>query len=167
MKIIRDNRIYIQAKDIALLADSHMDVPQEIVEDYNHTSSSRMNNLERYLCFEGETAIRFFSNQDWIINYDDIKNITLDDCLSLLYKSLDEKNKVLVGLSGLYEIKSKKTEAIINDRIKFLEYKNEQLKDIAKCIINEEPLPLPRELNPKQTVLQKISGFIKKIENKK
>ena len=168
MKIIRGNRVYIQAKDIAILANSGLEVPQEIIsskfKDNDHTSLSRMNNLERYLCFESEAATIFFGRQDWIVNYDDIKNITLDECLSLLHKCLDDKKEVL---SELNEIISEKTEAIIFDRINFLEHKSKQLKDVAICIINEGELPLPTELKPKKTVKEKLSGFMKKKDHKK
>lgn len=167
MKIIRDKKVYIQAKDIAVLANSGLDVPQEVVysifKDYNHTSSNRMNNLERYLCFEGEAAAFFFDKQDWIINYDEVKNISLDECLLLLHKCLDEKQSVIRRLS---EVRSEKSEEIIFDRINFLEHKGKQLKEIAAYIIKDEELPLPPELQPKKTVTEKLSDFMKKKGSK-
>ena len=168
MKIIRGNKIYVQAEDIAVLADSDVYVPKKVVEaifrDYDYKNGARTKSLDRYICFEGPDAIKFFTDQDWIINYDSIQSVGVDAISELSKTNLQRKGDCM---DALQNVRNENTAKNIEDRLKFLEHQEKQLNKVVMAKVHGEELPLPEELLPAQTLGEKIKGFIKKRGTKK
>ena len=79
MKIICDNGIYVQKIDIAFVTNN--------TENIDHLKLININDENIY-------EFEFFSNLDFIVNYDDIKNIDEDDVIKLIQKANLEKIKM-------------------------------------------------------------------------
>ena len=88
MKIICDNGIYVQKKDIAFVINN--------TENGDHLKLININdeNIYEFELFSSPKDIEFFSNLDFIVNYDDIKNIDEDDVIKLIQKANLEKIKM-------------------------------------------------------------------------
>ena len=88
MKIICDNGIYVQKIDIAFVVNN--------TENVDHLKLININdeNIYEFELFSSLKDIEFFSNLDFIVNYDDIKNIDEDDVIKLIQKANLEKIKM-------------------------------------------------------------------------
>ena len=88
MKIICDNGIYVQKIDIAFVTNN--------TENIDHLKLININdeNIYEFELFSSPKDIDFFSNLDFIVNYDDIKNIDEDDVIKLIQKANLEKIKM-------------------------------------------------------------------------
>ena len=88
MKIICDNGIYVQKIDIAFVTNN--------TENIDHLKLININdeNIYEFELFSSPKDIEFFSNLDFIVNYDDIKNIDEDDVIKLIQKANLEKIKM-------------------------------------------------------------------------
>ena len=81
LKIICDNGIYVQKNDIAFVVNN--------TENVDHLKHININdeNIYEFELFSSPKDIEFFSNLDFIVNYDDIKNIDEDDVIKLIQKA--------------------------------------------------------------------------------
>lgn len=173
MKVLKDNKIYVQAKDIAILAESNLDVPQpivyEIFKDYNYEGGSRTQNLERYICFNSSEAIAFFTALDWIIDYDKVINLSPSECVELLKNNLNKKNELLLALEN---VRNETTIKKLQDRSIIIDYEEEQLNKIIYSKVNGFDLPYPKETpdisaEEPSKIKRLFNGLMKKIGYKK
>lgn len=78
MKIIRNKEIYIQKTDIFLLSTSNTVIPKQVtINLLNKENLSEINNDNKYdfIKFTEPEIIEFFSKLDWILNYDEVKDL--------------------------------------------------------------------------------------------
>ena len=88
LKIICDNGIYVQKNDIAFVVNNTKNV------DHLKLININDENIYEFELFSSPKDIEFFSNLDFIVNYDDIKNIDEDDVIKLIQKANLEKIKM-------------------------------------------------------------------------
>ena len=88
MKIICDNGIYVQKNYIAFVINNTENI------DYLKLININDENIYEFEFFSNPKDIEFFSNLDFIVNYDDIKNIDEDDVIKLIQKANLEKIKM-------------------------------------------------------------------------
>lgn len=168
MKIIRDSKIYVQAKDIAVLIDAKIDIPNHVVKelfkDYEYEPGSRTKNLDRFLCFDSIDAISFFRSQDWIIDLDKVNPLDTSDCIELLRLNLERKRELLTAIENVI---SEETRNKLIDRSILIDRTEEQLKEIVCLKVADEPLPQPQDIQEPSKLGKFVNGFMKKIGYKK
>lgn len=84
MKIITDNAVYVQKNDIVCLSHSDLSIPSSIFMKVFGNDIVIIDDSNRYdfVEFNDQNDIEFFKGIDWIIDYDEIKDLTEEDLLA-------------------------------------------------------------------------------------
>lgn len=131
MKIITDNAIYVQRKDIGELLRSDMPMPGLISLLGNSSFSVFINNLkgEEFIRFVEDDECQYFMNQDWILDLNEVKNLSFDELIKLGQKTSNERNDIATKFNLLPE--NEKNELYDETMLtcKLLDYKVESIRD--------------------------------------
>jgi hypothetical protein len=92
-------KIYVQLKDILYLRENDVDMPDSIIRKVfpDDQSIINKNNILSYMGFNDEMEIEFFNRQDFIIDLNEYKNLSL--------KAIEEKGNQLIELINKIAIK--------------------------------------------------------------
>ena len=80
MKINYSNKIYIQVIDLMWLNTLNIDMPGIVRKSIFNISYKLINNSisnTDFICFEDNEIIKYFNNLDWIIDYDEVQDLSL------------------------------------------------------------------------------------------
>lgn len=90
MKIlVRENgklKAYVQVRDILYLKSLNIAIPSFVLDKINKEDIENKSTID-FIKFDDQLAINYFYNQEYIINYDDYKDLTLEQ--------IEEKEKEL------------------------------------------------------------------------
>lgn len=169
MKIIRENKVYVQRNDIKDLANilSALSIPcsnnvfNQIYGDFFICTEKFK---YEFLCFEGKEIVDFFNSMDYIIDYDEFNNKTMDELLSY-GKNLQAE---IIKISDDYDKGNKKLSKKELEKLdgtclsKYLQM--EQIKSMMFYKNGKLKLDLPKEI--KNTETNKMLKKFKNIFNK-
>ena len=114
MKILKDNKIYVQKNDMAYLNSSELDIPASIYMKVYGKGITIIDNSNRYefIEFTDPKEIEFFQGLDWIVDYDEVKDLTEEELTKIRnevskYKlEGDLRREVSLNIKRLTEIGS-------------------------------------------------------------
>ena len=77
MKIFKDNSVYVQKNDMVYLNQTDIPIPASIFMKVFGNGITIIDERNRYefVKFEAPEEVEFFQNQDWIVDYNEIKNL--------------------------------------------------------------------------------------------
>lgn len=156
MKIIRENAVYVQSRDIDYLMQSRILVPQFIC-------TKPIGNLRRndFVKFVDPEKIAYFNSLDWIIDFDKYSSLTEKEIILLGQEVVDEKNQISKEFYGLDdEVRSESVDMLIRESL--LNFKMYALRDLLWQKKGYISFQFPEELgyeNPEGNL-----GFIKKLK---
>lgn len=152
MKIITDEEVYIQIKDLESLIRQNVILPKHVLYCFNRAKNRAFND---FLKFEDPMEIEFFRSIDWICDYNVLKDYSLDKLLELEQETL--KDGVMKNANDDEE--TKQIIDLINSKTiqKYL-----SITDIYKIKIGISDIKLPTEYSK-----NKVSKLIKTMFNKK
>jgi len=80
MKVFKDDSVYIQINDLVKLLTLSEEVPNTILEKINIDEETIINDNNRFkfIKFDNPDEVTFFRKQDWIIDYDNYKDLPDD-----------------------------------------------------------------------------------------
>lgn len=84
MKIIRDNVCYIEKEDIKFIRFLPERVSKLIDWDYSYSSEFEL------LCFKDSYSIQYFLNEDFILNYEEVKDLSIEELNRKKYELEDK-----------------------------------------------------------------------------
>jgi len=130
MKIINEDVVYVQKKDIAFLTHKNIEIPESLFNKI-FCDGLVVGNTDGYKFykFQDKEIVEFFKQLDWIIDYNDVKNINEEEFLQWEQKLIEEKN----------ELENNHNECLFDDDIKIydmilqhgkLQHKIYSLRDI-------------------------------------
>ena len=78
MKIITNDSAYVQKNDIAYLNSSDLPIPASIFMKVFGNGVTIINDSNRYdfVKFDEESEIEYFKGLDWMINYNEVKDLS-------------------------------------------------------------------------------------------
>lgn len=131
MKIITKNAVYVQKKDIAYLRHTKLPIfwPLSLKIFGNELSLLEEKEEYEFIKFSKQKEIGFFKNLDWIIDYNDIKELTESQLMDLFYKNEIDRKKVEQKLNAMSSLEREKNKNLIM-LLAFLNFKMCSLKDI-------------------------------------
>lgn len=157
--MFKDEKVYVQNEDLISILSSGRKIPASVIEKiYGHAGIIIITeeNMEDFVEFDRHEQVEFFRTLEWIVNYDEVKNLTIEE---LGRKIKDIKDKILEisnkynGISEKYENYDEK------DAIKYelLENLLHSLSKIQYFKIHNLELALPNENH----IVRKLKNKIK------
>lgn len=133
-------KVYVQMNDITMLSQAVDSVPASILGKIYSGSivvcdSNRMNFIE----FSSPEEIRFFENQDWIVDYKKLRNLSEKELIAMWQSILDE----IYALGTNYVSMSEEERVEAENRFSLLYYKSEYISEIIFLKRGMTQMPFP------------------------
>lgn len=147
MKIITEEAVYVQKKDIAFLTHKGIEIPESIFNRIFFNGVIIVGNTDNYKFYEFQEkeVIEFFKKLDWILDYNDVKNLTKNEFIQLEQKLTEEKQELENNYSEIFLDDYRKTYDMILQHEK-LQHKMYSLRDIS--LFNQGQLEMDLPLIP-------------------
>ena len=131
MKIITKDAVYVQKHDIAFLTHTDLEFPASIFNKVFGNGTVIINDSNRweFIKFEKEEDIKFFKEQDWIIDYNDVKDLSDEQFAEMGCAVVEKKNDIAKIYNGMSE-KERKENMDMVYRCERLDHKMYSLRDI-------------------------------------
>ncbi len=165
MKIIRNNEVSVQKRDLDVLTASKNQMPLFILlERYNHLSNNE--NPFDWISYHETEAIEYFSHIDWILDYDYVKTLKEKDIVGLFKKVMKRKKTIKKQCPYIEE-----NEENIKNELKdlweeytLLEYQENALLSILLWKQGKFDMPLPEDVKAeeKTTIRLKLERLFSK-----
>ncbi len=145
MKILGDSFVYVQREDLKKLCDSGLSVPNFV----SNKMEEDTDDLE-FIKFEEFNEIEYFSSLVWLINYNDIKDYTIEEITALKNRVISLNDSLLSEIERyssdeeekkLYLKKHKLLENKIVSYERYISYLNNEIniQIPEECLKQEEP----------------------------
>lgn len=158
MKVFKNGKVYVQNEDLILILRSGELVPTSVLEKFygNGPVIIVQDNMEDYVEFEETDQVEFFKRLDWIVDYDEVKNLSTEELEKLYDATKDE----MVKIRNKYSDLSQNDDCYEKDSIRFelLGNKLYSLSKIQYFKARKLELALPNETG--------ICRLIRKFKNK-
>lgn len=105
MKIITNDAAYVQKNDIAYLNQTDLDIPASIYLKACEIGTFIVDDSNRYefIRFNKSDEIQFFKNQDWILDYNQVKDMTEDELIEYCERIITQYNELAETFNALSE----------------------------------------------------------------
>lgn len=167
MKILKDNKIYVQKNDMAYLNSSGLSIPASIFLKVFGHGINIIDNSNRYefIEFTDPKEIEFFQGQDWIVDYDAVKDLTEEEILQLGQAVAAEKKRRADEFNAkLKKYRQENYESVIAG-LDLLDFKMYSLRDIIMFKKGELDFPLPVGVErPSQSIID-VEGEVVKEDS--
>lgn len=163
MKIFNNNVIYVQKNDLAYLTSFDVDIPASIFLKVFGEGAVIIDDHNRYdfVEFDSESEIEFFKSQDWIINYNELKDLKPEEIMAYSNDVAFDHDKYVVKYNSMSK-EDKKQNSSLATKCDILKYKCYSLRDLYLFKIGKLDFPLPEGIEkPKQ------KSIFAKLFNKK
>lgn len=172
MKIIKEGSAYIQLNDIHTIMDSDCIVPISFVEAVYNNGELIVtdDNRHDFVTFTGEENIRFVNSLNFLLDYNEVSNLTSkDDYKAFGNRIEDEKKRIeeKISSSDQRDIDAIK-KMLLNCHL--LEEKMLSLRNVLWYAQGKLPMTLPDGVEPlsyKRTAGDNIKRFIMDFTSKK
>lgn len=158
MKVFKNGKVYVQNEDLILILRSGELMPTSVLEKFygNGPVIIVQDNMEDYVEFEETDQVEFFKRLDWIVDYDEVKNLSTEE----LEKLYDDTKDEMVKIKNKYSDLSQNDDCYEKDSIRFelLGNKLYSLSKIQYFKARKLELALPNETG--------ICRLIRKFKNK-
>lgn len=163
MKIIRDNKIYVQRSDISMMSvNDNLKDNETVKKILSMGFSYDDKNKYDFVPFTEEDVIELLSSLDYIIDYDETKDMSDEDLDGLAKETADERNNVTVRYARLDEEEMRREFKRARNEISLLEYKIISLRDLSWFRSGHLKITLPEGVEyPKKrrrTLLQRFTN---------
>ena len=170
MKILKDNKMYVQKNDMAYLNSSGLNIPASIFMKVFGRGITIIDNSNRYefIEFSKPEDIEFFKGIDWIVDYDEVKGLTEEQLIELGQSVSDEKKQKIDQYNKMPEEKKKEAyERTIMD-LELMDYKMHTISDIIMLKRGHLSFRFPKGVEPiPATTSESLEEFVEVKENPK
>lgn len=164
MKILTKNAIYIQKNDLAYLVTTIPNVPDNIIKKAIKQGEMIIDNTHRYefIKFTKKNEIEYLNKQDWILDYNSIKNLTEKEMITLGQNIAKERNILAKKFNAMPEQKRMQS-LYMETQCSQLEFKMNSLRDYILYKQEKIKMTLPRTEEQKD---KSIKVLVKSIFQK-
>ena len=160
MKIIYENCVYVQKNDIGFLNQTDMPIPGSIymkVFENNEVTIIDNSNRFEFIKFTKPNEIEYFKNINWMIDYNDVFNLTEDEIIELGNKIAKERNDIAKKYNAMSQEDRKKNYSLIRE-CELLDFKMYSLRDI---MLHKQgklsfTIPTPKKKRAKKKGIKKL-----------
>lgn len=162
MKIITEDAVYVQMKDLAFLHNTDEDIPATIYEKafmQNQVTVINSSNKEQFLKFEKPHEIKFFKRMDWILDYDEVKALTETELIILCQNICNEMHFTAGSCTRMSQT-NQTSYPDLENRCVLLEYKLSCVSEFINYKQGELSIPFPKGIKQ-----HKENGFKRLIKS--
>ena len=165
MKIITNDSAYVQKNDISYLNLSDLPIPASIFMKVFGNGVTIINDSNRYdFKFDEESEIEYFKDLDWMIDYNEVKDLSEDEIIKLAESIGEEQDKIATTFNSMAE-EERKNHADMVTKCDLLEFKFYSLRDVLWFKQGHIPMELPEGVDYPEGYAQEKS--IKKLLKRK
>lgn len=170
MKIITKNAVYVQKNDLAYLNRTNLSIQASIFMKIYGNDILIIDDSNRFEFekFEDDSEISFFSELDWIIDYNSVKDLSYDEFVEMGQSIAQSRNQIAQQFNSMSEDERKKNFGMVT-QCELLDFKIHSLRDILWFKQGYLKMTLPEDFDyPEGFVSKKsIKKLIKSFFNKK
>ena len=154
MKIITNDSAYVQKNDIAYLNSFDLPIPFSIFMKVFGNGVTIINDSNRYdfVKFDEKSEIEYFKDLDWMIDYNEVKDLSEDEIIKLAESIGEEQDKIATTFNSMAE-EERKNHADMVTKCDLLEFKFYSLRDILWLKQGHISIKLPE--NDKEKILKR------------
>lgn len=167
MKIIRDDKVYIQKCDIGYLDMSDVEIPAPVYYKIYESGSRIIGDFNR-LDFEeysSKELVEFFRKLAWILDYDEVKDLTDEEICLLGEELIDQRNSIAAMYNNMSQEERAKNQSL-RAQCELIEYKVSSLREFQMYKNGEIKMRLPEGLDSNSKSKKGIKKFVKSIYEK-
>ena len=146
MKILKDNKMYVQKNDMAHLNSSGLSIPASIFMQVYGKGITIIDDSNRYefIEFSKPEDIEFFKGIDWIVDYNEVKDLTEEQLIELGQSVGDAKNEKIYKFNIMpVENRRQQYEQVTMD-LELMDFKMFTIRDIIMLKRGQLSFPLPK-----------------------
>ena len=154
MKIFKNDGVYVQKKDLNFIINSRIEYPKFINNGYYHCKTKK----EEYdvVCFDQVDQIEYFQEQDWILDYSEVKILSKKELKDLEKEVVEDIANIHEAYYNALNDETKQNNIInycdnLDKKLNKLEYKLDSIRFLIK---NKE---LELRKNDKNIITRTIS----------
>lgn len=170
MKIITDNAVYVQKNDIAFLNQTDLAIPASIFMKVFGNGIVIIDDSNRYefVKFEAPEEIELFKGIDWMIDYNEVKDLSEEETIALGQSIAEEKNNIAQRFNSMTPEERKKNMTMVS-QCELLDFKMYSLRDVLWFKQGHIKMELPEGVDLPAGFEQEkgIRKLIKTIFNKR
>lgn len=131
MKIITNDAVYVQKNDIGFLTQTDLSIPATIFLKVFGSGITIIDDSNRFefVKFTEQSEIEYFRNLDWIVDYNEVKDLTDDQIMELGRSIADEKNEIAKVFNSMSDEKRRENMQMVV-KCETLDFKMYSLRDI-------------------------------------
>jgi hypothetical protein len=146
MKLFRNNKVYVQMNDVMFAMNHSNAIPAVIVNQIFKdvvivTNENRMD----FVSFDDKVAIDYFRKLDFIVNYDDYKDLSIEELDAKAEIILKKIKDIVDKYNNLSSKKIRENQELINEYEK-LEYVINYLGEIRGIKLGTNHMDIPGEI---------------------
>ena len=105
MKIFKEGKVYVQKNDMVYVNHSDMAIPASIFMKLFGDEITIIDNSNRYdfIEFSEPSEVEFFKGIDWLLDFEDVKDLTEEEIIELGQSVAAEKNEIAKKFNELPE----------------------------------------------------------------
>lgn len=169
VKIITNNAAYVQKNDLAYLIHSDLPVPADILINTVGDGSFIVCDDNRYdfIEFKEKEAIIFFKSLDWIVDYNEVKDLSDEEIMALGQSISSDRNEIAQKFNSMTSEQKQENLSMITQH-ELLGFKLYSLSDVLFFKQGNLKMTLPEEVEPTKKEQQEkgIKKLIKSIFKK-
>ena len=119
--LIKDNKdkLYLQISDIIFIFQHELDLPDSVKQDFNDklkikTTKGLEDNPYSFKLFTEPDTINFVNNLDYIIDYNEYKQLSVPEIYEKAYLLQDKKQELAVSFNKLSLKEREKKQDVVN-----------------------------------------------------
>ena len=131
MKIITNNSVFVKKNDIAYLNQSDLAIPASIFMKVFGSGVVIIDDSNRYdfVEFNAPEEIEFFKGIDWMIDYNQVKDLSEKETIALGQSIAEEKNEIAQMFNSMTPEQRKENVNMVS-RCELLDFKMYSLRDV-------------------------------------
>ena len=166
MKIVTNNAVYVQKNDIGFLNQTDLPIPASIYIKIFGNGIVIIDDSNRFefVKFDEESEIEYFKNLDWIVDYNVLKDMSVEEIITIGQSVAEEKNNIAKTYNAMNDEERMKNMHMVSECEK-LDFKMYSLRDVIwfkqgfiNITLPDCLLSLDNEQEIKKTGLRKLLG---------
>ena len=166
MKVITNNTAFVQKNDIAYLIQSDLEIPTSIFMKVFDRDVIIINNRNRYdfVEFDAPEEIEFFKGIDWMIDYNEVKDLSEEGIIKLGQSIVKEKNRIAQKFNFM-EINERKRNMGMVTQCELLDFKMYSLRVFLWLKQGHIKMKLPASVKTETGIKKLVKTMFNKKKN--